>query len=398
MTKDRILDRTLAVLSDLVGFDTTSFNSNLELIAYIEKTLDPYASEMRRYGNEQGTKANLLVRIGAPGPHGVVLSGHTDVVPVKGQDWSTEPFALTRIADRLYGRGTCDMKGFIAAALAAAPLFCEARLDRPVYLAFSYDEEIGCCGSPDLVRAIGELEPRPAIVVVGEPTMMGIVGSHKGLARYKVSVTGQEAHSSLPHKGASAIMAAIRLLSTLERIAEDFASRPRSEAFDPPFSTINIGTIAGGTASNILARHCQFELEVRPMPGDEIASILAPFWAEVSLIDAKLRGVAPELGISVEECANTPPLLPETDGLAMTLVRELTGENGSIGAVAYTAEAGQFQTAGLSTVLCGPGSIEQAHKPDEYVDLEQLTRCTDFMLRLVKRLSARPETRRDTDG
>jgi acetylornithine deacetylase len=387
MKSDQILDRTLAVLADLVGFDTTSSNSNLELIAYIEQTLSPYASEMRRYGNEQGTKANLLVRFGAAGPQGVVLSGHTDVVPVKGQDWSSAPFALTRIGDRFYGRGTCDMKGFIAAALAAAPLFFEARLERPIYLAFSYDEEIGCCGSPDLVRAIGDLDPRPSIVVVGEPTMMGIVGSHKGLARYRVSVTGREAHSSLPHKGASAIMASIRLLSRLERIADDLASRPRSEAFDPPFSTINIGTIAGGTASNILARHCQFELEVRPMPGDEIATILAPFWADVSLIDAKLRDVAPELGILIEECANTPPLLHETAGLAEMLVRELTGENGSAGAVAYTAEAGQFQTSGLSTVLCGPGSIEQAHKPDEYVDLEQLTRCVDFMLRLVKHLS-----------
>jgi acetylornithine deacetylase len=387
MKTEQILDRALSILSDLVGFDTTSRNSNLDLIAYVEETVRPFAAHSRRFANEDGTKANLLVKIGTSDAPGIVLSGHTDVVPIDGQDWSTEPFALTRIGDRLFGRGTCDMKGFVAAALAAVPLFSKTPLERPIYIALSYDEEIGCCGSPALVRAVGAMRPPPAAVIVGEPTMMAMVGAHKGLTRYTVSVTGREAHSSLPHAGISAITASIRLLACLDGIANDLAANSAMTGFDPSHSTINVGMIAGGTASNILARHCRFDVEVRTVPGDDVDAVLAPFRHEIAVVDAMLRATTPELGVAITECANTPPLLLETDGTAQSLVRDIIGGDAVPGAVAYVAEAGQFQQAGLSTIVCGPGSIAQAHKPDEFIELDQLRRCTDFMLALARRLS-----------
>ncbi|MEO6379467.1 MAG: acetylornithine deacetylase, partial [Caulobacteraceae bacterium] len=266
------------ILARLVAFDTTSRNSNLDLIAYVEAELAPLEVVARRVPNAEGTKANLFATLGPAVEGGVVLSGHTDVVPVDGQAWTSDPFVLTPRDGRLYGRGTCDMKGFLALALAAAPSFAAAGLKRPVHFAFSYDEEVGCLGAPDLIAAIAAQLPRPAAVIVGEPTSMEAVCGHKGIAAFKVTITGKEAHSSLTHLGVSANMAAVRLMALLSDLAERLTREADpASPFTPKGATLTIGQINGGTAVNILARQCVFVFELRCPPGLEAMAVLAPF-------------------------------------------------------------------------------------------------------------------------
>ena len=378
-----LADRAVEILARLVAFDTTSRGSNLALIDYVEAGLAALGVAARRVPNADGTKANLLATLGPAVEGGVVLSGHTDVVPVDGQPWTSDPFVLTRKGERLYGRGTCDMKGFLACALAAAPLFANGGLKRPVHLAFSYDEEIGCLGAPDLIAAIRAGLPPPAVVVVGEPTDMEAVSGHKGIASFRVTVTGREAHSSLAHLGASANMAAISLLSALAALARDLTARADpASPFHPKGATLTVGQINGGAAVNILARECVFAFDLRTPPGMDAEEILRPFFHLCEEIEADLKTRALEASVRVERRASTPALAPEPDSEAERLVRRLTGDNGPPRAVAYAAEAGQFQQAGFSTVICGPGSIDQAHQADEYVSLEQLARCEDFLLAL----------------
>ena len=383
-----IAARALSVLARLIAFDTTSRGSNLALIAYVEALLAELGVTSTRIANADGSKANLLATLGPNAEGGVVLSGHTDVVPVDGQAWTSDPFVLTQRDGRLYGRGTCDMKGFLALCLAATPDFAAAGLKRPVHFAFSYDEEIGCLGAPDLIRAIAARVPRPAAVIVGEPTGMEAVSGHKGIAACRVTVRGKEAHSSLTHLGASANMAAVRLMAVLGQIADGLGAADPASPFTPPGASLTIGEIHGGTAINILARQCVFSFDLRVPPGVDPDVLLAPFRAAAREIDATLKARFPEAGVTLEQLAAAPALAPEPDGAAERLARRLAGDNGPTRAVPYAAEAGQFQEAGYSTVICGPGSIDQAHQADEYVDLNQIERGAAFMARLVEALSA----------
>lgn len=377
--------RAIDTLATLVAFDTTSRGSNLALIDHVEGVLRGLGAATRRVPSADGTKANLLATLGPNVEGGVVLSGHTDVVPIDGQPWTTDPWTLTEKDGRLYGRGTCDMKGFLAIALAAAPDFAAAPLKRPVHLAFSYDEEVGCLGAPDLIAALKASVPTPACVLVGEPTDMQAISGHKGIASFRVTVTGREAHSSLTHMGVSANMAAIRLLSSLLKLSEDLTARADpASPFTPKGTTLTVGQINGGTAVNILARECVFIFDVRTQPGDDPAALLKDFMREAAAIDAELKTRAPEAGVVVERRSLTPPFAPEADGVAETLARRLAGDNGPLRVAPYAAEAGQFQQAGFSTVICGPGSIDQAHQPDEFIERRQMERGSAFMVRLIE--------------
>ena len=376
--------RALDLMATLVGFDTTSRHSNLALVEWVETYLDGLDVTHRRVPNAEGTKSNLIATLGPNIEGGVVLSGHTDVVPVDGQAWSSDPFVVTQRGDRLYGRGTCDMKGFLALALAAVPDILAAKPKRPLHLAFSYDEEIGCLGAPAMIEVIARELPRPVLVVVGEPTNMEAVRGHKGICTYRVVVSGHEAHSSMTHLGVSAVMGAVTLMAYLSDLAEQLEhDADPASTFTPKHPTLTIGTVNGGTAGNILARECSFLFDLRCQGGYEPDKILAGFFAKVAVMDAELKARFAECGVSVTRHANVPPLDPEIDGVAEVFARRLTGDNGPGRVVAYAAEAGQFQRAGFSTVICGPGSIDQAHQPDEYVEVVQMQRGAAFMARLV---------------
>ena len=375
----------LDILKTLVGFDTTSRRSNLALIEWVEAYLDGHGVPHRRVPNAEGTKSNLVATIGPSIEGGVVLSGHTDVVPVDGQAWSSDPFALEVRDGRIYGRGTCDMKGFLALALAAVPELIKAKPLRPVHLAFSYDEEIGCLGAPDMIEVIRRELPRPALVVVGEPTSMEAVNGHKGINNFRVTVSGHEAHSSQTHIGVSAIMEAIPLLASLNELAHrlQHEADPGSP-FTPKGATLTVGLIHGGTAGNILARECWFQFDLRFLPGMDPQKVLAPFFAQVGELDGALKARAPEASVTIEQKSNTPAFAPEPNGAAEAFARRLAGDNGPPRTASYAAEAGQFQEAGFSTILCGPGSIEQAHQPDEFCEMAQFERGWSFMRRLVE--------------
>lgn len=379
----------IAMLARLVAFDTTSRDSNLALVEYVEGLLGDLGIASTRVLNADGRKANLYASLGPVAEGGIILSGHTDVVPVDGQTWSSDPFTLTERGGRLYGRGTCDMKGFLALALAAASTFAGAgRLNRPIHLALSYDEEVGCLGAPSMIAEIARHVPKPAAVIVGEPTNMEVVHGHKGITSYVVTVTGHEAHSSLTHLGLSANMMAVRLMHSLSELARrlEHDGDPASP-FVPPHPTLTIGQINGGTAVNILARQCVFLFDLRCPPGIDPMKILGPFLAETQALDAEMKARFPETGVQVVRRSLTPAFAPEPDGPAERIARSLAGDNGPPRVVAYAAEAGQFQEAGFSTVICGPGSIEQAHQPDEFVERTQMERGAAFMLRLAELLA-----------
>jgi acetylornithine deacetylase len=377
--------RALDILARLVAFDTTSQGSNLALIEYVEAYLAGLGVASHRVMNADGRKSNLYATLGPSVEGGVVLSGHTDVVPVDGQPWTSDPFNLTRKGERLHGRGTCDMKGFIALALAAAPdCASPGALVRPVHLALSYDEEIGCLGAPHMIREIATHLPRPAAVIVGEPTSMEVVSGHKGITTHVVTVTGHEAHSSLTHLGISANGIAIRLMQMLLDLAEALErDADPASPFMPAHATLTVGQVNGGTAVNILARECVFAFDLRAPPGVDTDALLGPFKAEAARIDGQMKAKWPETGISIVRHSAAPAFAPEPDGAAEIIARRLSGDNGPSRVVSYAAEAGQFQGAGFSTVICGPGSIEQAHQPDEYVDISQMERGAGFMERLV---------------
>jgi len=370
------------LLARLVSFDTTSRGSNLALIEWVEAYLDGLGVPHRRVPNADGSKSNLLATLGPSEAGGVVLSGHTDVVPVDGQPWSTDPWTVVEREGRLYGRGTCDMKGFLALALAAAPELARGR--RPVHLAFSFDEEIGCLGAPLMIEVIRKELPAPALVVVGEPTDMVAVNGHKGIATFKCTVTGRESHSSQTQQGVSAVMAAARLMNALTDLSErlEREADPASP-FTPKGATLTIGMVEGGTAHNIIARHCEFVFDLRCPPGLKPDEVLKDFRAEVAAMDVALKARAPEAGVVLEKRTDVPPFAPEPGGAAEAFARRLAGDNGPARVVAFAAEAGQFQEAGFSTVICGPGSIAQAHQPDEYVEVSQMQRGALFMRRLI---------------
>jgi acetylornithine deacetylase len=381
-----LLTSAREILATLIGFDTTSRKSNLELIAWVEDYLGQHGVASTRVVNADASKANLYATVGPNVAGGVILSGHSDVVPVDGQDWQSDPWTVTERDGLLHGRGTCDMKGFIALALATVPLFKTGA--KPVHLAFSYDEEIGCLGAPAMIEEMAAKLPKPALAIIGEPTMMKVITGHKGITVHEVEVLGHEAHSSLPHLGISANMVAVELMHDLAELARGLWENADPDSpFIPPHATLTIGTMAGGTAPNILARRAQFVFDLRCPPDVDPEVILAPFKAKIAALNSEMAQAFPEAGVTITRKSNAPPMAPTGSQEAEDFVRRLTGDNGPSGVVSYAAEAGQFQQAGFATVICGPGSIEQAHQPNEYLAVEQFGRGADFMRRLAEALA-----------
>ncbi len=391
-TTDRTdLDRAVDWACRLIRHPTISSASNLALIAEVEDALTAFGFRCRRFPNAEGTKANLLAGIGPDAPGGIVFSGHTDVVPVAGQDWSHDPFD-PRIADgRLYGRGASDMKGFLGVVLALAPEMAAADLARPIHLAFSFDEEVGCAGVGPLVRHLKDADVRAELVLIGEPTDMRVVTAHKGIRVIRTTVQGRPAHSSRPEGGANAIAALARIALAIEDEAVRLAREECDARFDPPHTTVNLGEIRGGEAVNIVAGRAELLWEYRPLPGsdpDALVRRIAAFAAEQVL--PGMRRTAPEAEIRFETVAAAPALEARGNETAEELVRGILGANRSH-AVSFTTEAGLFQRiAGLPAIVCGPGSIEQAHRPDEWVALDQLARAIDLVRALIRGVSRRP--------
>lgn len=374
----------IEILERLVGFETVSANSNLALIAWVADYLDGHGIGCTLTHDAAGNKANLFATIGPAERGGLILSGHTDVVPVAGQAWDGDPFRLERREDRLYGRGAADMKGFLALVLALVPKALERPLAVPLHLAFSFDEEVGCLGVPALIRALPEGAARPRFAIIGEPTEMRIGNAQKGLSFLRTSVAGREGHSSLPEAGVNAIAAAARIIAEIDRLAVAARGRARPDSgFEPPYTTFNIGRIAGGAAVNIIARDCAFEWEFRTLPGEDPQAPLRDLarFVEGDLLPP-LRAVHAEAAVATEPIAVVPPLVPDPDSPAEALARRLLGANGTV-AIAFATEAGHFQKAGIPAVICGPGSIAVAHRPNEYISLAQLAAGADFLDRLL---------------
>lgn len=374
------------ILATLISFDTTSRNSNLQLIAWVEDYLAQHGVASTRVVNADASKANLYATVGPNVAGGIILSGHSDVVPVDGQDWDSDPWVVTENDGLLHGRGTCDMKGFLALALAAVQLFKQGA--KPVHLAFSYDEEVGCLGAPAMIEAMAAGLPDPALAIIGEPTMMKVITGHKGITVHEVEILGHEAHSSLTHLGLSANMVAVELMHDLAELARGLWENAAPDSpFLPPHATLTIGTMEGGTAANILARRARFVFDLRCPPDVDPQAILAPFKAKIAALDGEMKQAFPEAGVTINQLSDAPPMAPAGSPEAEAFVRRLTGDNGPAGVVSYAAEAGQFQQAGFATVICGPGSIEQAHQPNEYLAVDQFERGADFMLRLAEALA-----------
>jgi acetylornithine deacetylase len=374
---------TREMLDRLVAFDTTSRNGNLPLIEFVENYLDGWKIPHIRVDYESGKKINLYATIGPDVAGGIVLSGHTDVVPVDGQPWTSDPFAIAERDGRLYGRGSCDMKGFLAVALAMAPEFQRRKLRMPIHLALSCDEEVGCRGVRPLVAHMRDHLPRPAAVIVGEPTSMQVVNAHKGALTFTTEVTGHEAHSSCTHLGVNSIMTAADLISELSRIRRELEQRgDPSGRFDPPYTTVHVGLIEGGTAKNIIPRHCSFTWETRLLPDANPKEVPERFDLAARALEPQMKAIAPESGIETIHTNTVPGLAPQKDSPAELLALRLAETNG-LEAVSYCTEAGLFQEIGIPSIVCGPGSIEQAHKPDEYVEIAQLKKCEAFMRRLA---------------
>ncbi|WP_309665357.1 acetylornithine deacetylase [Tabrizicola sp.] len=377
------------VLERLVGFATVSNLSNLELIDWLEGYLAGHGIPAHRHWNEDRTKAALFAHVGPWERGAVVLSGHSDVVPVDGQVWTSDPWTVTERDGRLYGRGTCDMKGFVALSVWALVEAQRRGVSRPVQLALSYDEEIGCTGAPPLIAAMQGVLPKGEAVIVGEPSRMQLITGHKGGTGFHVHVKGFEVHSSLLPYGVSAIMEGARLIQWVnDQNAAIQAVRPSAVAamFDPPFTTLHVGMISGGTAHNITAADCRFAIDTRVLPDDNLEGWAAQIEAEAMRLDASLKARRPEAGVHLERFFGVPPLRPEASGAAEALVRRLTGDNAT-GVVSYGTEAGHFQDAGYSAVVCGPGDIGQAHQPDEYLELSEFEAGHAFMERLLEHLA-----------
>jgi acetylornithine deacetylase len=379
-----------AILERLIAFPTVSADSNLPLIDWVEAYLGAHGIASARVPSPCGTKAHLYAQTGPNVAGGVVLSGHSDVVPVAGQAWTTDPWLLTERDGALYGRGTCDMKGFVALSIAAMVKAARMPLARPLQLALSYDEEVGCMAVADLVEAMVGALPKARAVIVGEPSMMKLVTGHKGGLGFRVHVTGHAVHSSRQPYGVSAVMEGAKLIDWANRCNAENAARAPSAAaasFDPPFTTLNVGRIAGGNAHNITAQDCTFDLTFRVVPGEEPADWAARAATEAARIETGMQSVRPETGITLEQVFHAPALMPEASGAAEALVLRLTGDNARH-MVSYGTEGGQFQARGYSVVVCGPGDIAQAHQPDEYVTLEQFAAAEDFLDRLLGDLCA----------
>lgn len=377
----------IKLLSDIIAFPSIAGSSNLALIAYLENLLATHGAVCHRVYSPDGTRSNLYATIGPMVEGGIVLSGHTDVVPTEGQSWTSDPFKLTERSGKLYGRGTCDMKGFLACALSLLPTMAAAKLKRPVHFAFSYDEELGCLGAPSMIEEMARALPTPLAVVVGEPTQNRVVSSHKGCLDFTTTVRGQSIHSSLNHRGVNAISYAAKLIGWLDdRQAYCAANTPPSDVLDPPFTTFHCGLINGGTASNIVPSRCVFTTDIRSAPHDNALDHLTAYrrLVEEDLLPGMHR-ISPGCGIDIEVQAHIPAFDLDSGSPAEALLRRLTGDN-AIRAKGSVTEAGQFQKAGFSTVICGPGSIEQAHLADEFVTRADIEKSTQILMDLVQTL------------
>ncbi|MCB2110290.1 MAG: acetylornithine deacetylase [Defluviimonas sp.] len=377
------------ILDRLVAFPTVSRDSNLALVDWVETYLASHGVKAHRVPNADGTKASLWASIGPDVAGGVVLSGHTDVVPVDGQDWTGDPWTVRESDGRLYGRGTCDMKGFDALALWAVPLALKAGLKRPLQIALSHDEEVGCVACVGMIEDMVARASAAAAVIVGEPSRMKVVTGHKGGLGYLTHLRGYEVHSSIMHRGVNAIMEGARLIDWANRQNAENAARtpgPLAAAFDPPWTTLHVGRIAGGTAENITAGDCRFGFTFRVVPGEDPAAWGAAYEAEVARLAEAMRAVHSEAGITLQRYFAVPALQPEEGGAAEALARRLTGDN-AVHVVSYGTEAGQFQTRGYSTVVCGPGDIAQAHQADEYIEVSEFEAGQRFIEALVADLA-----------
>ncbi|MEH6402627.1 MAG: acetylornithine deacetylase [Sneathiella sp.] len=376
----------IEMIEKLISFDTVSRNSNLDLINYVADYLAEYGVQSQKIFNDDGSKANLFATVGPDIDGGIVLSGHTDVVPVDGQPWDTDPFTVVEKDGKLFGRGTSDMKSFSAIALALVPEMIEKGIKKPIHFALSYDEEIGCLGSPRMIEEMVTKGMKPRAVIVGEPTMMEIVTAHKGIKGLRTKVTGREAHSSLVEDGVSAVMTATRLVNFIaDMMAENKAKTGPINAYapSPGYTTLHVGVINGGTAMNIISRECEFTWDIRYVSEDNPQDFIDRFnhYCETEILPA-MQAIAPECSIQTEIISTTSALGPEVNGEAEMLCKALTGKNDTL-SVSYAAEAGQFQDAGFSTVICGPGSIGIAHQPNEYIELEQVKLSEKFIRKLI---------------
>lgn len=381
------LAEAIAVLERLVSFPTISARPNHDITSYVRDYLASHGIESALSFEESGERANVFATIGPDVDGGVILNGHMDVVPVEGQDWATDPFSLTRQGDRLYGRGAVDMKGFLACVLASAPIFAAANLSRPIHIAFSFDEEIGGYGMPVLLDWMSAHAPRPHAVIVGEPTEMKIITGHKGGYEMRAEVTGLAAHSSNPGLGVSAISYAMRLIAEIEKLGRARAAAPiPGSPFDPPYSTFNVGTIEGGAARNVTAGWCHFDWEYRPLPGEDGAATIAEIQAAADRLSAEMQVAHPEAGVRIITEVAVPALDDRNADAAVNLITDITGLN-SRGVVSFGTDAGYFSDAGFSTAVFGPGNIDRAHKPDEYITVSELAEGLTFLKKLADRFA-----------
>lgn len=378
------------ILEKLVSFPTVSRDSNLPLIDWVEDYLTGWGIECHRVPNDEGDKASLYAVAGPAVEGGIALSGHTDVVPVDGQDWTVcPPFELTERDGRLYGRGAADMKGFDALAIAATVLAHRSGVRRPLYLALSYDEEVGCTGCVPMVAEMARLLPKPGAVIVGEPSLLQVIDGHKGGSSFHIHVKGVEVHSSIMHTGVSAVMEAAKIVDWANRMNAQNSARPPgplSEGFVPHWTTVHTGMIRGGTAHNITAGDCWLDISFRVVPDEDYRAWNAALTEFVDDLRAQMQAVSPAADITMEQVFTVPPLAPEHGGAAETLAKALTGRN-SCEVVSYGTEAGHFQHHGWSAIVCGPGNIAQAHKPDEYIEIAQFNAGWDMLQRAVRSLT-----------
>ncbi|PXW72065.1 acetylornithine deacetylase [Loktanella sp. PT4BL] len=383
-----ITQRAQSILQHLIGFPTISADSNLAMISWMAEHMERQGARVFLDHDDTGSKANLFATLGPDARGGILLSGHTDVVPVADQDWATDPFALHEGDGRLYGRGTCDMKGFIAATLAIAETVDADKLTRPLHFAFTYDEETGCLGAQSLVGVMRDLGLVPDITIIGEPTEMRVIEGHKGCCEYTAHFTGLEGHGSAPDLGVNAAEYAVRYVTRLMELREDLIARaPADSKFEPPWTTINVGRISGGVAHNVIAGKAEVEWEMRPVQNsdaDFVKSSMARYCADTLL--PAMQAVSPDASITLTTVGEIAGLEPMAVNAARELVAELTGANGA-DLVAFGTEAGLFQALGSHVVVCGPGSIQQAHKPDEYLEIDQLDACMSMLSRLVRYIS-----------
>ncbi len=376
------------LMEKLVSFPTVSRDTNIPLIDWVQDYLASHGIESHRYVDPDQPKHALFAHVGPAVEGAIVLSGHTDVVPVDGQPWDSDPFTVVERDGKYYGRGTCDMKGFDALALWALVEAHHTGVKRPLQIALSFDEEVGCTGAPPMIEAMQGVLPKGSAVIVGEPSSMQAVTGHKGGMGFNTHLVGFEVHSSLLHKGVNAIMAGAKLIEWAnEQNTANMAMKPTPLAamFEPPFTTVHVGQISGGTAHNITAKDCRFAMDFRVVPGEDKEKWQIDYLKKVREVEAAMQAVVPETRIDITPRFDVPALEPEEDGEAETLVRQITGDNASH-KVSYGTEAGQFQQAGYSAVICGPGDIAQAHQPNEFIEVSQFNAGHDFMRKLVKRL------------